>query len=328
MRKRYIFLIGIPLLLAVALFFLSRSTANPDRKINWGVTFEKDFAKKLGLDWRLAYLAILDDLKMKKIRVAARWSDIEPAENNFNYPDLDWQINEAAKRETKVILVVGYKLPRWPECHDPSWVKDLRPAVLAYIEKTVNRYKDNPAVFAWQVENEPFLPFGECPLFDVNLLDEEIALVKKLDKRPVIVTDSGELSLWVPAAKRADIFGTTMYRWVWNEMVGSYKYPIPPAFFRVKERLTRLFVGYKKPFIVIELQAEPWTHKQIYEISIPEQLGLMSLAEVKATIDYAKQAGFSDYYLWGVEWWYYLKQNNHSEYWDYVKGLVQTNSII
>ena len=53
----------------------------------------------------------------------------------------------------------------------------------------------------------------------------------------------------------------------------------------------------------------------------------MPLSEVKYTIDYAKQAGFSDYYLWGAEWWYYLKQNNHPEYWDYVKGLVAVNSV-
>jgi len=325
-KKRYIFLIII-LLLAGALVYLGRATADSNRQVNWGITFEKNFAKKLGLDWQAAYLAILDDLKMKKIRLAVRWSDVEPTENNFNYTELDWLINEAAARKAEVILAVGYKLPRWPECHNPSWAGDLRPAVLAYIEKTVNRYKDNLTVFAWQVENEPFLPFGECPAFDVNLLDEEIALVKKLDNRPVVITDSGELSLWVRAASRGDIFGTTMYRWVWNELAGSYKYPIPPAFFRVKERLTRFFVGQEKPFIVIELQAEPWTHKQIYEISIEEQLKLMPLSEVKYTIDYAKQAGFSDYYLWGAEWWYYLKQNNHPEYWDYVKGLVAVNSV-
>lgn len=166
------------------------------------------------------------------------------------------------------------------------------------------------------------MSFGECPTLDVGLLDEEIALVKKLDSRPIIITDSGELSIWVRAAKRADIFGTTMYRWVWNEYLGSYKYPIPPSFFRVKERITRLFVGQAKPFIVIELQGEPWTHKQIYEITIEEQMNLLPLAEFNEIIDYAKQAGFNEYYLWGAEWWYYLKEKGQGEYWDRVKELV------
>ncbi|KKT25722.1 MAG: hypothetical protein UW11_C0024G0006 [Parcubacteria group bacterium GW2011_GWA2_43_9b] len=323
-KKRYISLIII-LFLTGAVVYFGRQTASPDRKITWGATFEKNFAQKLGLDWRAAYLAIFDDLKIQNIRLAARWADIEPQENKFNFADLDWQVEQAAKRNVKIILAVGFKLPRWPECHEPDWVKDKKSALLKYIETTVNRYKNNPSIVVWQVENEPFLSFGECLALDLNLLDQEIALVKKLDSRPIMITDSGELSVWVRAARRGDIFGTTMYRWVWNQYLGSYKYPIPPAFFRFKEKLTRLFVGPAKPFVVIELQGEPWTHKQIYEIPIAEQLKLMPLSEFNATIDYAKQTGFSDYYLWGVEWWYYLRQNGHPEYWEKVKNLIETS---
>ncbi len=326
MKKRYIFLI-VFLLLVVAVAYLGRLSVDPNRPITWGVTFEKNFAEKLGLSWQAAYLAILDDLKIKNIRIAARWADIEPRENEYDFADLDWQVEQAAKRGAKIILAMGQRLPRWPECHEPAWVQNQISKIkyqklLNYIEKTVNRYKDNSVIVAWQVENEPFLSFGECPTLDVGLLDEEIALVKKLDSRPIIITDSGELSIWVRAAKRADIFGTTMYRWVWNEYLGSYKYPIPPSFFRVKERITRLFVGQAKPFIVIELQGEPWTHKQIYEITIEEQMNLLPLAEFNEIIDYAKQAGFNEYYLWGAEWWYYLKEKGQGEYWDRVKELV------
>ncbi|MBU2265205.1 beta-galactosidase, partial [Patescibacteria group bacterium] len=313
------------LLLAGALAYLGRATADPNRPITWGVTFEKDFAAKLGLDWQAAYLAIFDDLKIEKIRLAARWTEIEPREGEYSFTELDWQIEQAAKRDVKIILAMGQKLPRWPECHTPGWAVGNEDALLKYIETTVKRYKNNAAIIAWQVENEPFLPFGKCPPFDVNLLDEEIALVKKLDNRPIIMTDSGELSIWVRAAKRGDIFGTTLYRWVWNEYLGSYKYPIPPSFFRVKERITRWFVGQEKSFIVIELQGEPWTHKQIYEISIEEQMKLMPLAEFNEIIDYAKQAGFNEYYLWGAEWWYYLSKNGHSEYWEKVKELIDSN---
>ena len=324
MKKRYIFLIII-LLLVGSVFYFGRQTAIPDRKIIWGVTFDKTFLSKFNVDWRPAYSVMLDDLKIRQIRLTARWNEIEPQADKFNFTDLDWQVEEASRRNAKIILAIGQKLPRWPECHVPDWVKDKNEALLAYITKTVNRYKNNPAIYAWEVENEPFLPFGECPSVDVSLLDSEIALVRKLDSRPILITDSGELSFWVRAASRGDIFGTTMYRWVWNQYLGSYKYPIPPAFFRLKEKLTRLFVGQKKPFVVIELQGEPWTRKQIYEIPIQEQLKLMPLPEFNATIDYAKQTGFSDYYLWGVEWWYYLKQNGQAEYWDRVKNLIETN---
>ena len=47
----------------------------------------------------------------------------------------------------------------------------------------------------------------------------------------------------------------------------------------------------------------------------------MPFDNFKETIEYAKKTGFSDYYLWGAEWWWSLKQNGHPEYWEYVKQL-------
>ena len=67
-------------------------------------------------------------------------------------------------------------------------------------------------------------------LLDYAILDIDI------DKdREIMITDSGELSIWLPAVKRADVFGTTMYRIVWSEKISKYfgyiKYPLPPRFF-------------------------------------------------------------------------------------------------
>ncbi len=332
MKNFFTFIIFIALIAGV-LWYFGRETADPDRKIEWGTTFSLTFAQKMGLDWKKAYLEILDDLKIKNLRLIAYWTEIEPKDDLWDWRDLDWQIEEARKRDVKIILAVGQRLPRWPECYIPEWAKsgssdkNFTPnevegqKLLEYIEEVVNRYKDNSAIYVWEVENEPFLNFGECPALDEKLLDEEIALVKKLDIRPIMITDSGELSIWYYAAKRADIFGTTMYRYVWHKWLGSYRYPIPPEFFRVKEKIVRLFVGQEKPFVVIELQGEPWNQTQIYETPLEKQLELMSIERFKDLIEYAKKTGFSEYYLWGAEWWYYLKQNGHTEYWEYVKGL-------
>ena len=49
------------------------------------------------------------------------------------------------------------------------------------MEQVIKRYKDNPAIVYWQVENEPFLEvfaFDHCGELDTDFLDQEIALVK------------------------------------------------------------------------------------------------------------------------------------------------------
>lgn len=296
----------------------------------WGVTFSKPFAEQMGLDWKEAYSAALDDLKIKAFRLSAYWPEIEKREGEYDFGDLDWQVGEAAKREAKIILAVGLKLPRWPECHEPEWVQYQKlniknQKLLKYIEMTINRYKDNPAIWAWQVENEPFLAFGECPTISAEVLDEEIALVKSLDGRPIIVTDSGELSFWVKAAKRADIFGTTMYRVVWSEKIpfgGYFKYPLPPEFFWLKTNLASYLADIKK-IIVVELQGEPWGPKLIYETPYEGQMKSMDFAQFQENIAYAEKAGFEETYWFGVEWWYKMKQEGHPEYWEEIKSLVK-----
>ena len=120
----------------------------------------------------------------------------------------------------KLIMVVGMKTGRWPECHLPGWVTDMskeerESEVLEYLQEMVLRYGGSSTIISWQIENEPFFPFGECPWYDKEFLGEEIRLVKSLSERPVIISDTGEWSLWFRAAKLGDIVGTTMYRRVW-----------------------------------------------------------------------------------------------------------------
>ena len=157
----------------------------------------------------------------------------------------------------------------------------------------------------------------------MKFLEKEIDLVRSLDpNHPIIITDSGELSVWFRAAKRADIFGTTIYRIVWNKYTGYVKYPLPPKFFWLKANFIRLFYP-EKPIIVSELQAEPWGPKQIYEMSFAEQSKSMNLKQFYDNMEYAKEVGFPEIYLWGAEWWYWLKvKHNQPEIWEAAKTVV------
>lgn len=298
---------------------------------SFGLTYVDWVAELYGMDKRKVYLAVLDDLKVKNVRLPVYWNKVEIRDDVYKFEEIDWQLQEAEKRGVKIILNVGRKLPRWPECHQPQWALDKKDEnyekkkLLEFLKIVVGRYKNNPALYAWQVENEPFLPFGEnCPLFGGGFLDRELSAVRKADpNHPVIVTDSGELSLWVRAARRADIFGTTLYRTVWQESIGYYTYPFPPGFFRVKRAITELFVG-KRSAIVSELQAEPWGPYENYDYDLyplAQQLEHFDVKTFREHIEYARQAGFDEFYLWGVEWWYWLKLQGHPEIWNEAKKL-------
>ncbi len=314
------------LLIALGLFMLAFSGKPKDLATGteiFGVTFSQIYAQDMGLDWRETYTALLDDLGIKHLRIPAYWTKIELTENTFDFIDLDWQIQEAQKRQADIVLAVGYKVPRWPECHIPDWARakpraEFEQTVLREIETIVMRYRDNPAISRWQVENEPFLNFGICPPFDAAFLDKEIALVRSLDSRPVIVTDSGELSTWIQASKRADIFGTTMYRTIWNNYVGQFTYPLPPEFFHFKANVARAFGDVKK-IIVIELQAEPWGPGLAYALPPEVEAQSFSPEKFRATMDYAKTVGFPEAYLWGGEWWYFKKTKGDDRFWNIAK---------
>ncbi|MEK7067673.1 MAG: beta-galactosidase, partial [Patescibacteria group bacterium] len=287
-------------------------------ELSYGVTFSPRLVRGMGLNWQAAFTDMLDDLGVKKLRLMAYWDEIEHKPGVFNFDDLDWQINEAAQRNASVILAVGGRLPRWPECHFPEWSKDLagqdkQEKILNYLKQVIERYQDKSNIIAWQIENEPFLPhFGDCPKLDKAFLDQEIELARSLDKRPIIITDSGELSFWVPAASRADIFGTSLYRDTYSYQLGRYiHYPLTPGFFRLKANLTE-FLSMPKPrdLMVIELQAEPWGPKPYYQLTKQERERTMNLEKFRDILEFARLSGFREFYLWGVEWWWWEREVN------------------
>ncbi|MBI2121869.1 MAG: beta-galactosidase [Candidatus Sungbacteria bacterium] len=315
--------------------YASSIPVDGSREIQWGITFSHKFSRDLGLNWRENFNAILYEVKPHKIRLVAYWDEIERERGKYDFSDLDWMMDRARESGTEIILAVGLRVPRWPECHVPEWAQNLELrtqnlAVHEYMRAVVERYKNNPAIKMWQVENEPYLRFGECPERESGFLEREIALVKSVDpSRPILVTDGGEFGDWYRASKAGDVFGTTMYRRAYPRFIGPIfgviEYPLSPAYFRFKEKLIRWIVGnYDKKFIVIELQGEPWSSVQLRDVSLEEQFRIFDLEYFRDTIRYARDTGFDEYYLWGAEWWYWLgKKHNDWRFWDEAKGLLR-----
>ena len=254
---------------------------------------------------------------------------IEPSEGEYNWEELDVQMDLASDYDAEVILGVGKRLPGWPECHIPDWARglsesDLENRITKYINEVVYRYKDHPSLVAWQVENEPFLlGFAKehCGKLNKDFFDKEISLVKTIDgSHPILLTDAGETGTWFSSYKRGAWFGTTMYLYIWSNKLGPLRYPMTPHFFRIKQNIMELFYG-KKPSFLIELGLEPWLLQPIVDTPIEVQYSRMSIDKFENIISFAEKSGYDKQYLWGAEWWYWMIKRGNSRYWDRAREL-------
>lgn len=322
-----IFLLLVVVSVAMALYFLAQKPA--PQSITYGMSFNTMYARELGLDWKQTYDAILDDLKVRHLRLAAHWPMIEPEPNVYNFTELDYQIKRAEETHSTVVLAVGRRLPRWPECHVPQWAQNLsveerNRSQIAYMETVISRYKKSPAVTVWQIENEPFLSvfaYDHCGDLDTTFLDKEIALAKSLDgTRPILVTDSGNLGTWYGAYSRGDMFGTSVYVHFWNPELGQFRTYLPPWFYRAKDNLMALVYG-RKDSVLIELSAEPWLLEPVTKIPLETQFTRMNLEKFEDILNYAKDTRYDEQFLWGAEWWYWLELQDRPEMWNRGKEL-------
>ncbi len=327
-KTRYVLLGFVSFLLALFLF-LFVGEAPRTKSMVWGVNFSQKHAINLGLDWRAVYTALLDDLGTRSLKIAVHWDYVEGERPGLFFDDIDWQVREAEKRNAKILFVIGQKTTRWPECHIPQWAKDLgkkdrQDATLAMLEGIVSRYKDSESLWGWQIENEPFFPFGECALTDRDFLKKEVRLVHSLDaSHPVVISESGEGSLWTGAATYGDVVGITLYQKAWVGQLGiSIDYPLPPIFYWRKTQLINAL--FRKNVIGVELQAEPWGPSLLYDMPLEEQEKTMNPVLFRENIEFAKKTGLDTFYLWGAEWWYWLKtEHKDLRMWNEARNLFE-----
>ncbi len=317
--------------IGAGVWWLLSRTPHPDT-YTYGVSFNADYATELGLDWHTAYAAVLDDLQVKHLRLTANWPTVEPKEGTWRFDDIDEQLRLAKAHGADVILAIGRRTPRWPECHVPEWAQskswdEQKQLIRAYLTAVVERYRNDPTIRYWQVENEPFLTVyakEQCGDLDTAFLDEELALVRSLDpSRRVLVTDSGNLGTWFGAYQRGDVFGTSVYLYLWNPQTGPIRSLLPPEAYVAKQKVMQLLYGTKDT-LLIELSVEPWLTGPLIETPLDTQLERMDLDKFNEIIQYAKDTRFATQYLWGAEWWYWLKGQGHPEMWSRAKRLYAT----
>jgi len=313
-------LLGFVIVSILAFLFVGWPSKTPN--VSYGITFSRPYAEELGLDPDKTLEMALDDIGIRRFRLAAYWKIIEPTKGEWDFKDLDRDIQAVGSRGGKVVLAVGEKLPRWPECWGPDWWKKLpreqqRQETLRYLEKVVTRYRDNPAILAWQVENEPHFRYGDCPAPDYLFIRRETEFVRGLDPtRPVLTTDSGELSLWLTLGVFVDRLGVSVYRVVRNPILGDMNFRywfVPPYLYKRKAILLRP-LGVKGLY-VSEFQMEPWSNKALQDTPIPDQLTSMNADQMTKNFSFAERMGLDTVDFWGIEWWTWMKEKNgHPEF--------------
>ncbi len=292
-----------------------RMSVSDDPKV-LGVTFIPSYAEDLGVDPEETFDALLD-IGVKHFRLVSYWKDIEPSEGVYDFTQLDWQFKKAELANAKIILTLGLRQPRWPECHAPYWAINeptevWTPLLSAFIKTTVERYKSSPSLESYQLENEYFLKgFGACTDFSRQRLIDEYNLVKSTDKdHPVIVGRSNNALGFPIGQPQPDIFSISIYKRVWDAGVTRryLEYPFPAWFYGFLAGAQKIFLH--KDMIIAELQAEAWPPlgQEIPKTSLDEQNKSINAKRLKDRFEYGNATGMRTIIYWGGEYWYYRKQ--------------------
>ncbi|HET6924502.1 MAG TPA: beta-galactosidase [Candidatus Saccharimonadales bacterium] len=307
-----------------------------DRPATYGVSFIPDYASYLGLDPQKTMDALISDLHVRQFRLTSYWSDIETSPGQYDFSTLDWEFTKADAAHAKVNLTVGLRQPRWPECHAPTFYDTSQPEstwypqLKAFMTAVVNRYKGNPALAGYQIENEYFLQgFGTCTNRDRQRLVDETALVRRLDPRQTIIIGRSNNALgWPIGAPQPDEFSISVYRRVWDANVSHryLEYPFPAWFYAFTAGWQKIMTGHD--MIIGELQAEAWPpNKQtIPDTSLNEQSKSIDAQRLKTTIQFGRATGMKTIDLWGAEYWYYRKTVLHDpSLWDTARPAFTTH---
>jgi len=324
-----------------------------------GTSFSPRHATYLGLDWKEAYRS-LEAMHFKVIRLSAYWDQVDAE----GYDRLDWLLNESQASGQPVVLSVGMKGLGWPEFYIPRSLQPstedggdvsqdglLRAAVLDFVHETVSRYRNNPTLVAWQVENEPLNPAGPHRWFiGRDLLAMEVATLKSLDSRPVIVNAFGHFNMLFDRTSnrsgfdlksllgfesdtaeaqslgvlgRDDILGLDVYTEIGYRFLGHDGVSHAGSDWAGKAGHWRgVALKQSKQAWVTEAQAEPW-ESSINSYGDPKST---VAADIGARFTSIREQGFGTILLWGSEYWLWRASNGDPSWLNAVKTILAANA--
>jgi hypothetical protein len=356
----------VPFLAVAPLHLLAPATAKAHgvmSPVQVGISFSPQRAAYLGLDYQSAFTR-LEAMHFRVIRLSAYWNQIDQQ----GYAQLDWLMSEAKRAGQPVALTVGMKALGWPEFFIPASAmpagglsqgqdvasdSSLRDATLSFVEDTVLRYRDNPALVAWQIENEPFNRAGPQRLWiDAEFLRNEITTVRQLDMhhRPMIVNAFSHFNLvfdqasarqgfdlrqWLgfqadsaekdglSVLNQGDVLGLDVYtaigyRFLGQDHMSNADGDWPDRLAAVRDLIRK----QGKQAWITEAQAEPWESAD-NSYANPKSTSPQAIRSIFANL---KDSGFSTILFWGSEYWLWRQDQGDPRWIDTIKTILRGES--
>jgi hypothetical protein len=193
----------------------------PRRRTLLGVSFRPRQAEAFGLSPR-DVLGRLLGYPFEVVRLAAYWDRIEGRPGHFDPSELDWQVKAAARAGKSIVICTGaVKAFGYPEffapAHrvgkplqerslvEPTAYPELFSGAVCFVQQVVKRYRDCPAIVAWQVEHEALDPLGLEHSWRLagTFVAAEVEAVRQADPdRPVVMNGFLPTSWPVAASQR------------------------------------------------------------------------------------------------------------------------------
>lgn len=283
------------------------------------------------------------------IRVGAYWNRLEGRPGGWCPDELDAQVEAAEAAGKEIIVAVGavknfgypeffvpaHHLPEaLPEGRliEPETHRALLDAAAAFVIRVVERYRDRPAVAAWQVEHDAVDPLGVEHSWRLSerFVAHEVEAVRATDPtRPIVM--NGFLPTSIPvraqqwwrtrdqgdslavAERRADIAGIDFYpRHGLVTVAGRTAYLDGSRARWEQARRRRLFAWAAAPgrrLMVTEGQAEPW--ETVTSPPNPAGRTMSSCPPERVIANYNQCIGWQHearapvwaYLFWGAEYW-------------------------
>jgi len=328
-----------------------------------GISFRPLQAAAFGLNAGEALERLLG-YPIELVRLAAYWDRIEPKPGVADFAELDQYIDAVEAAGRQIILCVGavkaFGYPEYfvPAHHTPvplpegtlidaAGHRPLLDSACGFVARVVERYRDRPSIYAWQVEHDAVDPLGmeHSWRLSTGFVAREIDAVRAADpSRPILM--NGFLPTSVPVAisqrwrtrgqgdslevaqRLADIVGIDYYpRHAVAAKAGRSVY-LDGSRMPWQQRRRRSLFAAGQELMVCEGQAEPW--EAVTRPPSDPGRGMYSCLPEHVIEVYNQCIRWNDgapvalsaYLFWGAEYWLLREREGDPSYLNAFKRIL------